>query len=152
MTNSKRIVMTVVGFLLGLGAGLLAAVASGANLLIWCEAAGSTSGVLVLLLVGFVVGRRLLKVSAGGGEREDEESSEKDDEELSDNESNAPKDIKVGDRVFVRVPAGADSPNELPIGFGVVTYTEDRTEVILDNGSGGMFPNRFVRRADETEA
>lgn len=35
------------------------------------------------------------------------------------------------------------------VGEGTVTYAAERTEVMFHNGSGGMFPNRFVVVADE---
>jgi hypothetical protein len=46
---------------------------------------------------------------------------------------------KVGDRVSVITDEG------FLVGTGKVTYIAERTEVIFDNGSGGMFPNRFIR-------
>lgn len=35
------------------------------------------------------------------------------------------------------------------VGTGVVTFVAERTEVELDNGSAGMFPNDFIRPMQE---
>jgi hypothetical protein len=52
--------------------------------------------------------------------------------------------IKVGDRVLVALPDCGTV-----VGTGVVTFVAERTEVELDNGSAGMFPNDFIRPMQE---
>lgn len=53
-------------------------------------------------------------------------------------------EIKVGMRVTVMNPTDEHCNRDITWGTGKVTYTAERTEVIFDNGSGGMFPNRCI--------
>lgn len=54
--------------------------------------------------------------------------------------SNLRNKTKVGDRVRV-----VDDDGNVFVTHGTVTYVNERTEVMEDNGSGGMYPNRFVK-------
>jgi hypothetical protein len=63
-----------------------------------------------------------------------------------------PSEIKVGMRAIVMSLPDKDCERCLVWGHGVVNYTEERTEVYFDDGSGGMWPHAWIYPEPKTWA
>ncbi len=63
-----------------------------------------------------------------------------------------PSEIQKGMRVIVASMPDRHCDHAVVFGHGRVTYTAERTEVMFDNGSGGMFPHKNVHPEPKTWA